>query len=544
MLVLDDDLDRGVYSDIDVEMGSTPSNDDDLEMDDSPIGQENTENDIEYLSDSMTPINEDYLEEETRKEEGQVVDETLNDAFQTKYEPAETNIDDLDPVLDTEHDSVPDVATDVPYADQFDAPHTPDSGEPETIPDAAPATPGESPSNSIEPEVLEHAEPDNTKTTVEPAATAEKVASINNDDTLLPVEPTADDAAPDLEHNNQHDIISDSRPAEQSPDPNYENSVNQDIPIIITLHNTTKHLFPTSDVFITEDLSLANSSLLTLFQVCRASFDVSSVDDELVLLAAPLGLEICEDDMACNEMILFDLLDLFYELRSNDLKKNVQSVDVFEIHLSIRKRVAAKYNIVADLARNGEGLSSIAAAVSALLGESRSPKSPKLSPSLFTDTPDTNNPSDIPKLDQSNISGSPNLSGSHESSPAAIPDDDTAPVIEVSPALDADTSNLDTHLHPEVEEPSSVVSDNLYTSEQVEEVIDFEETAISQSSPIVTEPEARDETSTSFYKEAVEVPNSSYLDVDPSDLDTDIPNTRKRSFNSASPEPKRVATGS
>ncbi|KAK9389765.1 hypothetical protein V1515DRAFT_630940 [Lipomyces mesembrius] len=106
---------------------------------------------------------------------------------------------------------------------------------------------------------------------------------------------------------------------------------------------------------ILEDYTILSQPLTTVFAVLRGVFNDELAEDcELVAEIPQLGLSVSEDNVFCQEVTVYDLVELYTGLSINDnaIIPNAPLV----IHLNAQVRFLYRFNHIAALIRQGKGL--------------------------------------------------------------------------------------------------------------------------------------------------------------------------------------------
>ncbi|KAK9346366.1 hypothetical protein V1522DRAFT_391769 [Lipomyces starkeyi] len=106
---------------------------------------------------------------------------------------------------------------------------------------------------------------------------------------------------------------------------------------------------------ILEDYATLSQPLATVFAVLRGVFNDELAEDcELVAEVPQLGLSVSEDNVFCQEVTVYDLVELYSGLSINDnaVTRNAPLV----IHLNAQVRFLYRFNHIAALIRQGKGL--------------------------------------------------------------------------------------------------------------------------------------------------------------------------------------------
>ncbi|KAK9372397.1 uncharacterized protein V1513DRAFT_384871 [Lipomyces chichibuensis] len=111
---------------------------------------------------------------------------------------------------------------------------------------------------------------------------------------------------------------------------------------------------------ILEDYAILSQPLVTMFAVLRGIFNGELAEDcELVAEVPQLGLSVSElnsfqDNVFCQEVTVYDLVELYSELSINDNAVTPNAPLV--IHLNAQVRFLYRFNHIAALIRQGKGL--------------------------------------------------------------------------------------------------------------------------------------------------------------------------------------------
>ncbi|KAK9241388.1 hypothetical protein V1525DRAFT_415974 [Lipomyces kononenkoae] len=107
---------------------------------------------------------------------------------------------------------------------------------------------------------------------------------------------------------------------------------------------------------ILEDYTILSQPLVNIFALLRSLFSEELAEDcELVLDVPHLGLSVAEDNVFCNEVTIYDLVELYSGLRMND-GDAAASNEPLLILVNAQVRFLHRFNHIAELIRQGKGL--------------------------------------------------------------------------------------------------------------------------------------------------------------------------------------------